>query len=379
MKRRSFFKLCAAALAGAGITKLIEPYFPAWMRQTSAENHKLQHEARYYNKLDDNRVECELCFKNCVISEGSRGFCRNRENKDGTLYSVVYGRPSTVNVDPIEKEPMHHFHPDTQILCIGTAGCNFRCKFCQNWHLSQQSLEELDRYQNLEPERAVREAKTRGIPSISFTYNEPTTFYEYMYDIAEIAQQEDLNVIFHTNGALQEEPLRDLLQHIDAVTLDLKAFTDDFYQELSQARLEPVLDSIKIIREEGAWLELVNLVLPDYNDDPTEIQEMCRWIKDEVGEDTPLHFSRFFPSYQLTELSPTPVSTLEKAHEIARQEGLKYVSIGNVPGHLKNSTFCPECENEVIVRHHFSVQSINLTEGRCQNCQTEIAGVWHES
>ncbi len=379
MKRRNFFKLCAAALAGVGAGRLIEPLFPAWMREASADNHQLQHEARYYSKLNDNKVECELCFRNCVVSEGERGFCRNRENKDGSLYNVVYGRPSAVNVDPIEKEPMHHFFPDTQILCIGTAGCNFRCKFCHNWHLSQQSLEELGRYQELAPEKAVEEAKFRGVPSISFTYNEPTTFYEYMYDIAEIAQQEDLNVIFHTNGALEEEPLRDLMQHMDAVTVDLKAFTDDYYRDLSRASLDPVLNSIKIIREEGAWLELVNLVLPDYNDDPAEIQEMCRWIKKEVGEETPLHFSRFFPSYQLTDLSPTPVSTLERAHEIARQEGLKYVSIGNVPGHIYNSTFCPECESEIIVRHHFSVQSINLDQGRCQNCQAEIAGVWHEN
>ena len=379
MKRRNFFKLFAAALAAVGTSKLIEPLFPAWMREVSADNYNLQHEARYYSKLNDNWVECDLCFRSCVISDGDRGFCRNRENKEGKLYSVVYGRPSAVNVDPIEKEPMHHFYPDTQILCIGTAGCNFRCKFCHNWHLSQQSLEELGRYQELTPEKVVEEAKFRGVPSISFTYNEPTSFYEYMYDIAEIAQQEDLNVIFHTNGALQEEPLRDLLQHMDAVTVDLKGFTEDYYRELSQASLEPVLNSIKIIREEGAWLELVNLVLPDHNDAPEEIREMCRWIKDEVGEQTPLHFSRFFPSYQLTELSPTPVSTLERAHEIARQEGLKYVSIGNVPGHLHNSTFCPECESEVIVRHHFSVQSINLDKGRCQNCQTEIAGVWHEN
>jgi len=341
------------------------------------EIYRHERETMFYEKLEDEEVRCGICFRNCVIGEGQVGFCRNRKNVGGTLYNMVYGRPSAVHIDPVEKEPQHHFLPDTQMLCIGTAGCNFRCKFCQNWTLSQHSLDDMKTVHELSPEQLVQKAVDSEVPSISFTYNEPTVLYEYMYDTAKLAQERGIRVMFHTNGAMNPEPLRQLLKYIDTVTVDLKGFDEQFYRDISEAELQPVLQTLKIIRREGVWLEIVNLVVPTLNDDPESIRAMCRWIKENLGSDVPLHFSRFFPAYRLTDLSPTPITTLEQAHCIAREEGLRFVSIGNVPGHEHNSTFCPECDEPVIRRHHFTVLEINVDEeGDCRNCGASIPGIW---
>ena len=334
-------------------------------------------EAMFYEQLEDDRVQCNLCFRNCVIPEGERGFCRNRENREGTLYNLVYAQASAVHVDPVEKEPMHHFLPGNNILCIGTASCNFRCKFCHNWHMSQRSIEEIGYAQNLSPREVVQEAVNKNIPAISFTYNEPTVFYEYMYDIAKRAQERGIKVIFHTNGSMNPEPLRKLLPYIDGVTVDLKGFDNQYYEDITKGELETVLETLKIIREKGVWLEIVNLVLPDLNEDSETIREMSEWINEELGPGTPVHFSRFMPSYQMQDLSPTPVETLEEAADTAQEAGLKYISIGNVPGHRKNSTFCGNCDNKIISRHHFSVYDINVDdEGNCEFCGESIPGVW---
>ena len=376
MDRRDFIKICGLMVGVTGVAGVW------WFRSDNSINGFRKEdnmvEARYYEELDDNDVRCQLCFRNCYIEEGRRGFCRNRENNDGKLYNIVYSLPAAVNVDPIEKEPMHHFLPDTQILCIGTASCNFRCKFCHNWRMSQRSLEEVRDVQNLEPEDIVEAAKNRGIPSISFTYNEPTVFYEYMYDTARLAQENGLNVIFHSNGAMNQEPLKDLLQYIDGVTVDLKAFTDDFYNEICEARLEPVLSSLKTIYESGAWLEIVNLVLPEKNDSPEEIREMSRWIKNELSNDVPVHFNRFSPSYQMTDLMPTPIETLERCRDIAKSEEIEFITIGNSPGHIYNSSFCPKCNSVIINRTHFSIHEVNMKNGKCVECGAKTPGVWHD-
>lgn len=335
-----------------------------------------EREAMFYERLEGNLVRCRLCFRTCVIPDGGRGFCRNRENRGGTLYNVVYSRPSAFMIDPVEKEPQFHFLPGSQILCLGTAGCNFRCKFCHNWHLSQRSIEEIGYYRLLTPEEVVEFAKLWEIPTISFTYNEPTSQYEYMYDIARLARREGLRVIFHTNGAMNPEPLEALLPYIDAVTVDLKGFTEEYYQKLSEARLEPVLRNLCLIREKGVWLEIVNLVVPTLNDDLSTIKAMCQWIRDNLGEDTPVHFIRFFPAYRLTNLPPTPIETLEKAHRVAQEVGLRYVYVGNVPGHPHNSTYCPQCHEEIIGRHHFTVYEVHLEEGKCRFCGFPIPGIW---
>ena len=340
-----------------------------------AKKESFLREAMFYKVLAGDEVQCQMCFRKCIIPEGRRGACRNRENRKGKLYSVVYGRPSAVHIDPVEKEPQYHFLPGSEILCIGTAGCNFRCRHCHNWHLSQRSIEEMAYVYDLMPEKAVEQALKNKIPTMSFTYNEPTSFYEYVYDIAKLAKEKGLRIIWHSNGAINPAPLKELLKYTDGVTIDLKGFSQRAYDN-SSAELEPVLRTLKIIKKEGKWLEIVNLVIPTINDDLEEIRKMCIWIKENLGVDVPLHFSRFFPAYRLTQLPPTPISTLEKAYEIARKVGLNYVSIGNVPGHKYNSTFCPKCGKKLIHRTHFMVLSNDIEDGKCRFCGQEIPGIW---
>ena len=303
--RRSFLERGCLFLASSGIYSGL---LGLSSREALAERAALPlREAMFYKRLANNKVQCGVCFRACTLEEGGRSFCRNKENIDGRLYTLVYGRPSAVHVDPIEKEPSLHMLPGTEILCFGTAGCNFRCKFCHNWHLSQRSIEEMEYTYDLLPEKAVEIALKKNIPTLSFTYNEPTSFYEYVYDIAKIAKKRGLRILWHSNGGMNPQPLKELLQYSDAVTIDLKGFTKKFYRSASSAKLEPVLRTLRIIREEGRWLEIVNLHIPTLNDDPQDVKRMCLWIKENLGEHTPLHFSRFFPAYKLTNLHPTPV------------------------------------------------------------------------
>lgn len=332
-------------------------------------------EASYYTQLDGDRVQCQLCFRRCTIAQGQRGECGDRENRGGILYSLVYGQPCAIQVDPVEKEPLYHMLPGTRTLCLGTAGCNFKCTFCHNWQISVRTPEETDNVP-LSPEEAVITAMKLGCSSMSFTYNEPTVFYEYMYDVAKLAQERGLWTYFHTNGAMNPEPLRELLKHMDAVCVDLKGFTAEFYQETSNSKLEPVLNTLKIIKEEGIHLEIVNLVIPSLNDNPKDIERMCHWLKDTLGEDVPLHFTRFSPTYKLQKLPPTPIETLETARQIALDAGLNYVYIGNVPGHEANSTFCPHCGQTLIERVHFNVIYNCIKEGRCPFCDHQVPGIW---
>lgn len=341
------------------------------------EAEKVEKEAMFYEKMEDGRILCRLCFRKCVVGEGMRGFCRNRENRNGKLYSLVYGKPSAVQIDPIEKEPQLHNLPGTDILCFGTAGCNFRCRFCHNWHLSQRSIEEMAVIYPTTPEEAVAMALKKKIPTISFTYNEPASFYEYVYDIAKLAKKNGVRILWHSNGSIEPEPLEELLKYTDAVTIDLKGFTEKTYAKGSSAELKPVLRTIKIIKEKKVWLEIVNLVIPTLNDDPKDIKKMCEWIKDNLGPGVPLHFSRFSPAYKLTSVHSTPISTLERAYRIARDAGLNYVTIGNVPGHKYNSTFCPKCGKRLIRRVHFQVLENNMKDGKCRFCGESIPGIWN--
>ncbi|MCL0062255.1 AmmeMemoRadiSam system radical SAM enzyme [Thermodesulfovibrionales bacterium] len=332
-------------------------------------------EAMFYKKLDRKAVKCGICFKKCVVPLGKKGFCRVRKNRDGAFYSLVYGTPSAVAVDPIEKEPQLHMLPGTEILCIGTVGCNFVCLQCQNWHLSQASPRDL-RIFDLPPEKVVELTLRKRLLTISFTYNEPTVLYEYVYDTAVIAKERGINMLWHTNGAMSPGPLRRLLKYTDAITLDLKAFTDRAYRDFFNAELEPVLTGLKIIKQEGIWLEIVNLIIPTVNDDLKDIRKMCEWIKENLGVETPLHFSRFFPAFRLRHLPPTPISTLERAREIAIDVGLHFSTVGNVPGHRHNSTFCPKCGEKLIHRVHFKVIRNNVVDGKCRFCNHRIPGIW---
>ena len=332
-------------------------------------------EAMFYKNLDGQTVQCFLCPRECVISDGKRGFCRNRENRNGKLYTIVYGKPSVVDIGPIEKAPIYHFFPGHFRLCITCASCNLRCKYCQNWHLSQKGLEELS-YHSYSPSEIVLQAKKQGLNSVSFTYTEPTVYYEYLYDISTIAKQEGLKTSIVSNGYIQRDPLLKLLKLLDAVKIDLKGFSEKFYEEVSSATLKPVLESMITVKKEKVWLEIVNLIVPTLNDDPKMIDQMCRWINENLGQDTPLHFTRFFPNYKLTHLSPTPISTLEWVYEIAKKNGLRYVYIGNVPGHRYNSTFCPSCNRTVVTRTNFDVLEMNMVNGRCKFCNFLIPGKW---
>jgi len=379
--RRKIWILLIVLIIPALLYSLYNPGYSSGTLDTitsaspKAKKESFLREAMFYKVLVGNEVQCQMCFRKCIIPEGRRGACRNRENRKGKLYSVVYGRPSAVHVDPVEKEPQYHFLPGSEILCIGTAGCNFRCRHCHNWHLSQRSIEEMAYVYDLMPEKAVEQALKNKIPTMSFTYNEPTSFYEYVYDIAKLAKEKGLRIIWHSNGAINPAPLKELLKYTDGVTIDLKGFSQRAYDN-SSAELEPVLRTLKIIKKESKWLEIVNLVIPTINDDLEEIRKMCIWIKENLGVDVPLHFSRFFPAYRLTQLPPTPISTLEKAYEIARKVGLNYVSIGNVPGHKYNSTFCPKCGKKLIHRTHFMVLSNDIEDGKCRFCGQEIPGIW---
>lgn len=333
-------------------------------------------EARYYEKISSLRVKCNLCFRSCTITEGKRGFCKNRENRNGTLYSLVYGQAVAVQHDPIEKEPMYHNLPGSTIMCTGTAGCNFRCKFCHNWHLSQRTIEELAPYTSVLRAADIIKKARKKRAGLSFTYNEPTVFYEFMLDIAEMGAAKGMNTIFHTNGGMQTEPLKALLKHMRGVTVDLKGFTADYYRNMSFARMTPVLETLMLIKQQGKWLEIVNLMVPTMNDDMSDVREMCEWITANLGPDVPVHFIRFFPAYKMKHLPPTPVKTLEEARKIAADTGIRYAYIGNVPGHKYNSTYCPACRNNIISRTHFAVHKVNIKNSKCSFCGNRIPGLW---
>lgn len=329
----------------------------------------------YFIPLENQRIRCELCPRRCLVANGYRGFCGVRENRGGKYYTLVYGNPCAAHLDPIEKKPFFHLLPATTSFSIATAGCNFRCKFCQNWEISQARPEETYNL-DLPPERVVELAKKMRARSIAYTYVEPTIFFEYMLDTAKLAKKEGLLNVCHSNGFINPAPLRELCQLLDGANIDLKSFTEEFYGEMSQGRLFPVLQSLKIIKEQGVHLEITNLVIPTKNDDPALIKSMCTWIKKELGPETPIHFSRFYPLYKLRNLPPTPVTTLERSRRVAMEAGLEFVYIGNVPGHEGENTFCPRCHKLLISRQGYFVREININKGKCKFCGKPIPGIW---
>ncbi|MEW6557235.1 MAG: AmmeMemoRadiSam system radical SAM enzyme [Elusimicrobiota bacterium] len=346
---------------------------------TKASPKVINKQAMYYKKLDNNYVNCQLCFRRCKIAPNRRGFCTTRENRDGILYSLVYSQPCAVNIDPIEKEPVFHAYPGCEILCIATAGCSMRCNFCHNWQISQQKPEEVNSIY-LQPDEFVKLAKQHKCEGISFTYSEPTVFYEYMLDICKLAKQQNILTVVHTCGIINPEPLNELLRYVDSITVDLKGFNQKFYSKAvaQEITLSHILNTIKIIKESGKHLEIVNLVIPKLNDNFEDIKKMCLWIKQNLGCDVPLHFNRFSPAYKLTNLPTTPLETLEEAHKIAKETGLNYVFIGNVPGHKYNSTYCPNCKKQLIHRIHFQILENNIVNGCCKFCNYKIPGIWEE-
>lgn len=332
--------------------------------------------ASYWERIRDNIVQCQLCPRRCILDLGQRGYCTVRINKEGLLYTLGYGNPIAVHVDPIEKKPFFHVLPGTSAFSIAVAGCNMRCLFCQNWQISQAKPDEVTAY-DMPPEKVVDAAIRSGSSFIVYTYTEPTIFYEYMLDISKLARSKGIKNGMHTCGYINEEPLKELLTYMDAVNVDLKGFNEMFYRKMgSMAELEPVLNTIKTVKRSGVWLEITNLLIPGQNDDPEEIRKMCVWIKENVGDDVPLHFSRFTPSFQLLNLPPTPMKKLEEAFRIAKGVGLKYVYIGNVPGNTYENTYCPNCGKLVVGREGYRIKELNISGGKCKFCGYKISGIW---
>ena len=355
-------------------------------------------EASHYLKLGRN-AQCKVCPNNCLLSPGDRSHCRNKVNYDGTLYTLAYGNPCTFHIDPVEKKPLFHFLPGSRTFSLATSGCVFRCLNCQNWEISQKKPEEtkdphgeefrlrppippsltLDQIARLSlfPADAAAAAEALGCPSLSYTYSEPTAFYEYTLDTCKAARERKLKNIVVSCGSIEDRPARDLYQHVDAAHVDLKGFDQDIYTKLNSGKLKPILNTLKTLKELGVWFEIINLVVPTYTDNLDTIRRMCGWIAKELGPDQPLHFSRFHPQHKLAHLTPTPVQTLVKARELARTEGLHYVYIGNVPGlEGAETTWCPNCKKPVVERDIFAVTALNLADGNCRSCGTKIAGVW---
>ncbi len=390
-----YLKHQAAAMTASEVFKNDAPdetLWQQWQRQGWVR------EGLFYRRLGRN-VQCRMCPNECLLSPGDRGRCRNRVNKDGTLYTLAYGNACSLHVDPIEKKPLSHFIPSTGTFSFASSGCGFRCLNCQNWDISQRKPEEtkdgsgeplrlnpemLQRISrqamnrlSLFPEDIVALAEHLHCPSVSYTYSEPTVWLEYMLDTARLARQKSIKNVWVTCGYIQQDSLRELCRYLDAAIVNLKSFSDEIYRDLNSGRLEPVLETLKTLKRERVWFEVLNLLVPTYTDKPPMIRQMCRWLVDTFGSDVVLHFSRFHPAHKLQHLPSTPVETLCEAREIARESGLRYVYLGNTQEPQDaETTFCPQCHRALVQRQGFAARMLNMHNGKCLSCGTVIPGVW---
>ncbi|MBP8626110.1 MAG: AmmeMemoRadiSam system radical SAM enzyme [Syntrophorhabdales bacterium] len=333
-------------------------------------------EALFYQKLEDNKVRCTLCRHHCTITSGKTGICGIRENRNGVLYSLVYGLACSYHIDPIEKKPLFHFFPGSRAFSIATVGCNFKCLHCQNYEISQMP-EEIKRIsgERLSPEDAVNMAEGSGCKSISYTYTEPTVFYEYAFDMAKLAKQKGIYNNFVTNGYIEDEPLRQIKPYLDAANIDLKGFNKDFYRKQCKAELENVLKTIRAYRSLGIWIEITTLIIPGLNDSEEEIKGIAYFIKNEIGRETPWHVTAFYPTYKLLNVKRTSPRTLKVAREIGIDAGLRYVYEGNIPGSEGEHTYCYNCKKVVIKRFGYTISEYNIKNGACIFCNSPIDGI----
>jgi len=375
LTRKDFLKECLAAGVGMGAALYVFDILSRYKAYAAIGEKRGMKEALFYEKMGDEAVRCLLCPNQCVLSDGQRGFCRVREPVKGKLYTLVYELICSMHIDPIEKKPLFHVLPGSKTFSIATAGCNSRCKFCQNWTISQRSPDQTSN-QRLSCRNVVAAASSNGCASIAYTYTEPIVFYEYMLETSMIAKSNGRLNIAITGGKINPEPLRRLCRVLDAANVDLKAFNDKYLRDICAQKLDTILRTLTILKQEGVWVEITNLIVPTLNDNFGDIRRMTRWIKETLGADVPIHFSRFWPQYKLRSLYPTPVETLKQARDIALEEGLQYVYIGNVPDMGAESTVCPNCKKTVIKRIGYTVLQNNIIGGKCKFCGYKIAGIW---
>jgi len=331
----------------------------------------MKKDARFWKVAGNKKVQCNLCSHNCKIDDGMFGICGVRKNEDGRLYTLIYGSCSSMALDPIEKKPLYHFYPGTNVFSLGTVGCNFKCKHCQNSTISA-AMPDYSYLRNITPEQTIELAREQICQGIAWTYNEPTIWYEFSFDSAKLAKKAGLYTVYVSNGYINEDPLRELSLFLDAINVDVKAFDDGFYKKVCKARLDPVLKTCELVKELDIHLEVTYLVIPGYNDSVDEIRQFCRWIVDKLGSSTPVHFSRFHPDYRMTDVPATSIETLIKIYSIAKESGILYPYLGNVPRGEYENTICPNCGSICIERCGYSIILDGVMDGKCVKCGTVI-------
>ncbi len=376
--RRSFLKCALASGAALGLSGMAEQAAgaAAGAGPGTQDDARFVVEAKFYEKLENRKIKCKLCPRECKVGDRERGYCGVRENRGGTYYTLVHSRVCAAHVDPIEKKPLFHYLPGTVAFSIATAGCNVNCKFCQNWDISQSRPEQMPA-DYAPPQRVAELAKQLSCPTIAYTYSEPVVFAEYLMDTADAGHEAGIRSVVVSNGYMQEESLKAAYGKMDAVKIDLKAFSESYYRKVVTGELKPVLDSLVTLKKMGKWTEIVYLTVPTLNDGEAEIRGLAQWVKTNLGVDVPLHFTQFHPEYLLKNLPITPVETLERAKAIADAEGLHYVYIGNVPGHPAQNTYCPQCRHMLVERVGFTASQMLIQKGGCPFCHHPIPGVWH--
>ena len=380
LDRRSFLHCALASGAAFGVCEFAQFVVlgtnRAWAGPQKQDDWRFTVEAKFYQKLQNKKIKCKLCPRECAVGDRERGYCGVRENHGGTYYTLVHSRVCAAHIDPIEKKPLFHYLPGTLAFSLATAGCNVNCKFCQNWDISQVRPEQVPA--DYAPPKMVAElAKQHECPTIAYTYSEPVVFSEYLMDTADAGHEAGIRSVVVSNGYMQEESLKTAYGKMDAVKIDLKAFTESYYKDVVGGELKPVLDSLVTLRKMNRWTEIVYLVVPTLNDGDAEFRNLARWIKSNLGADVPVHFTQFHPQYLLRNLPITPVPTLERAKAIADAEGLQYVYIGNVPGHPAQNTYCPKCQRMLVERVGFTASRMLIRKGSCPFCGHLIPGVWH--